>query len=63
MKKLTTAAITAAFLASGLALPVAANAATHPATKHHQHHAVKNAPCTGLGIDIAIGPENICIPL
>jgi Ni/Co efflux regulator RcnB len=44
------------------------SATTHSATKHSaKHHAkakdVQRHPCDGLGIDIALGPQNICIPL
>jgi hypothetical protein len=65
MRKLAIATITAAFALSGVALPMAAGASAHPQAKHHKHHTVKNAPCTGkmLGIDLALGSTNICIPL
>lgn len=68
MKKLMIAAATVALAAGGMALPVAAGAsASHPGANHHKHHAkpkdVQQHPCDGLGIDIALGPENICIPL
>lgn len=63
MRKLAIATMAAAFAVSGVALPVAASAsATHHA-KHHAAHKVTNKPCTGLGIDLAIGSTNICIPL
>jgi hypothetical protein len=77
MKKLMIAAATVALAAGGVALPVAASAsASHPARDHHKHraaqhhakhhakaHDVQRHPCEGLGIDIALGPQNICIPL
>lgn len=69
MKKLMIAAVSVAFAAGGVALPAAASAsAAHPsAHHHHKHHAKKNGvepnPCDELGIDIALGPQNICIPL
>jgi hypothetical protein len=65
MRKIAIATVTAAFAVSGVALPMAASAATHSQAKHHKPAAVKNAPCSGnvLGIDIALGSENICIPL
>jgi hypothetical protein len=63
MKKLTIATMTLAFAASGLALPFAANAAAVHPDKHK--HPAKSAPCGGkvVGIDIALGSTNICIPL
>ncbi|HWC33573.1 MAG TPA: hypothetical protein VG650_01985 [Mycobacteriales bacterium] len=72
MKQLMIAVATVALTAGGVALPVAASAtAAHPAAHHHKHHAkhhaksndVQRHPCDGLGLDIALGPENICIPL
>lgn len=73
MKKLMIAAATVALAAGGVALPAAASAsASHPAANHHHKHHVKHHakahdvqrhPCNGLGIDIALGSQNICIPL
>ena len=69
MKKLMIATATVALTMGGIALPVAASAsAAHPAAHHHKHHHAKKNdvqqhPCDGLGLDIALGPENICIPL
>jgi hypothetical protein len=65
MKVLTTAAATAALLVAGLVLPAAANASIHPTATHHRPSAVKNAPCgsNGLGIDLALGTFNLCLPL
>jgi Ni/Co efflux regulator RcnB len=76
MQKLTIAAVTVAFAASGIALPAVASASVAHHAKHHHHAAkahrrakthkkssIKRQPCDGLGIDIALGPENFCIPL
>lgn len=63
MNKIVLTAMTVAFAAAGVAAPLAANAVTHPTARHHAHHAIKQAPCTGLGIDLALGSTNICIPL
>ena len=62
MKKIAIAAMTVAFTVGGMAAPLAASASVHHA-KHHKHSAIKNAPCNGLGIDLALGSLNICIPL
>ncbi|MGH9029935.1 MAG: hypothetical protein ACRDV4_10010 [Acidimicrobiales bacterium] len=45
-------------LASLIGLPVAAGAQTPS-----QSHTVATGPCQGLGIDIALGSVNYCIPL
>jgi hypothetical protein len=68
MKQLMIAAATVALMAGGLAMPAAAGAsASHPSAHHHKHHAknhdVQPHPCDGLGIDLALGSQNICIPL
>jgi len=77
MKQLMIVVATTALTAAGVALPVAASASPlHPAAHHHRHsatqhsakhhakaHDVQRHPCDGLGIDIALGPQNICIPL
>ncbi|HVU62239.1 MAG TPA: hypothetical protein VG899_01705 [Mycobacteriales bacterium] len=63
MNKLLTATITAGLLAGAAALPATASAAPHAAAKH-QPAAVTQAPCgKGLGIDLALGSFNLCIPL
>jgi hypothetical protein len=65
VRKFVIAMVTAGFAVSGVALPMAASASVHPQGKHHKHNTVKNAPCGGkvLGIDLALGSTNICIPL
>jgi hypothetical protein len=62
MKKLVVAAALAAMTVGGIALPTAAGAATHHPAKHHRKH-VTSAPCKGLGLDIALGGINYCLPL
>ncbi|HEX3708114.1 MAG TPA: hypothetical protein VHV76_15920 [Mycobacteriales bacterium] len=65
MRKFAIATVTAGFVVGGVALPMAASASAHSQVKHHKHNTVKNAPCGGkvLGIDLALGSTNICIPL
>lgn len=69
MKKLTIAAATMTCALVGVASPVAASAASRPSTHspspHHKSHAIQQAPCgrKGLGIDIALGTLNLCLPL
>lgn len=69
MKKLMIATMTVAIAAGGVALPVAASASGAHASavehKKHPKHGVQHHPCSGsvIGIDLAVGPQNICIPL
>jgi hypothetical protein len=64
MRKIAVSAALVGMTLGGVALPTAANAATHHHhAKHHHGSGVKNAPCSGLGIDIALGNLNYCIPL
>jgi hypothetical protein len=61
MRKLLIAGVLASLGVATVALPDAASARA----THHKHHpgTVKNAPCKGLGIDIALGKKNVCVPL
>jgi Ni/Co efflux regulator RcnB len=63
MKRLMIAAVAVAFTAGGVALPAAASANAAHAAAHHASHSIKQKPCKGWGVDLALGPKNICVPL
>ncbi|HVT20031.1 MAG TPA: hypothetical protein VHE57_01420 [Mycobacteriales bacterium] len=64
MKRFMIVVATATVAAGGVAIPATASAA---AAHHHKHHArannIQRHPCEGLGIDLALGSINICVPL
>lgn len=63
MKKFVVSAAVAGLSLGGIALSTGASASTHHHHARHHDGAVKQAPCKGLGIDIALGSKNFCIPL